>query len=189
MFAKLIEPGTRFGRLVVISSFVEEYADIRREQRSLCQCDCGSAPKKIRSSSLINNYTQSCGCLNLDNRRKAPGESGFNLLLKSYQDNAKKRGLIFELTRELFRTLTSSVCNYCGCDPCLITRIPAPSYSTEGYAHSKYVYNGIDRVDNLIGYTVSNSVPCCWRCNEWKRTMPLGDFVCQVKRIANYLSQ
>lgn len=34
---------------------------------------------------------------------------------------------------------------------------------------------GIDRVDNSIGYTPDNCVPCCWWCNSVKREHTLDD--------------
>ena len=43
--------------------------------------------------------------------------------------------------------------------------------------------NGIDRIDNNIGYTKENSVPCCEICNKAKRDMSYNDFINYLKRI------
>lgn len=48
--------------------------------------------------------------------------------------------------------------------------------SASAVAHSEYVHNGVDRVDNALGYTPDNCVPCCSRCNYAKRAMPRGEF-------------
>ena len=53
-----IGPGARFGRLVVQS----EAEPAPREKRWLCRCDCGKA-KTVRASSLRNQDSRSCGCL------------------------------------------------------------------------------------------------------------------------------
>ena len=63
--------GTKFGRLTIL----KEVKPITQTQFSkggktytnkhkvfLCKCDCGNE-KEIRASSLLNGYTQSCGCL------------------------------------------------------------------------------------------------------------------------------
>lgn len=49
-----IAPGTRFGKLTVISS---EGPDV------LCRCDCGNE-KTVDQSALINGVVKSCGCSN-----------------------------------------------------------------------------------------------------------------------------
>ena len=42
---------------------------------------------------------------------------------------------------------------------------------------------GIDRVDNLIGYTKENSVSCCLNCNLMKRLNSKDKFLLQVEKI------
>lgn len=56
---KPIEPGTRFGRLVVLSK-----AGKHRNGQTLyeCRCDCGNV-KKIRKTELLHGRTKSCGCM------------------------------------------------------------------------------------------------------------------------------
>jgi len=41
---------------------------------------------------------------------------------------------------------------------------------------SIYIYNGIDRVDNSLGYVKENCKSCCFRCNKIKRDMSLEEF-------------
>ena len=54
---KLIPPGTRFGRLVVLESIPSE-----RGLRYRLRCDCGNETTATRAN-LISAYVQSCGCL------------------------------------------------------------------------------------------------------------------------------
>ena len=41
---------------------------------------------------------------------------------------------------------------------------------------SCYLYNGIDRKNNFLGYTLENIVPCCEKCNRAKHIMNLTEF-------------
>jgi hypothetical protein len=37
--------------------------------------------------------------------------------------------------------------------------------------------NGIDRVDNTLGYELGNVIPCCSVCNRAKSNLPLDYFL------------
>jgi hypothetical protein len=50
------------------------------------------------------------------------------------------------------------------------------------------VYNGIDRIDNSIGYLEPNCSPCCGMCNYAKKHIPLQDFVDYIRRVSSYVS-
>jgi hypothetical protein len=39
-----------------------------------------------------------------------------------------------------------------------------------------YTYNGVDRIDNSIGYTKENCVPCCTICNWAKSNRGVDEF-------------
>jgi len=68
-----------------------------------------------------------------------------------YKYGAISRGYVFELTLEQFETLRKGNCYICDKqNTCL---------------HS----NGIDRVDNAIGYVLDNCKPCCGECNIMKK--------------------
>lgn len=68
---------------------------------------------------------------------------------KEYNKNALIRDISFYLTFEQFNTLIQKPCHYC-------------THFIETEA------NGIDRVNNSLGYTVDNCVSCCWHCNRMK---------------------
>ena len=53
--------GQRFGRLIVIK---KDGKDKNGNVKWTCKCDCGNTTQPIRSSSLRNGSTKSCGCLN-----------------------------------------------------------------------------------------------------------------------------
>jgi len=83
----------------------------------------------------------------------------FNLYIK----DAKKRGLLFSITEELFEKLRGGKCYYCD--------------SIENI--------GIDRVDNNIGYIKKNIVSCCSTCNMMKRAYDKDYFINQCKKVSN----
>lgn len=82
-----------------------------------------------------------------------------------YKQNAKVRGCEFTLSYEHFVDLVSQPCTYC-----------------DGFSPGK-LYVGIDRLVNNDGYTLGNSLPCCWTCNRMKRDMTVGEFLDQVRRV------
>lgn len=46
-----------------------------------------------------------------------------------------------------------------------------------------YIYNGIDRVNSDLGYSVKNCVTCCKDCNTAKMNMSIKDFLSMIERI------
>lgn len=103
------------------------------------------------------------------------GDAAFNELFRNYKRSAKARNKPFELTEEQFKALTKQNCHYCGSEP-------IKKYK-EGRFTSDYVYNGIDRVDNSLGYTVDNSVACCGDCNFMKHMATKEEFLSHVNKI------
>ena len=83
-----------------------------------------------------------------------------------YKHIAKKKNLDFQLQFADFLALIRSPCAYCGTDPHRIWKV--------GSAH--FTCNGIDRIENVQGYTLENSAPCCSECNYAKRGMSVEEF-------------
>ena len=46
-------------------------------------------------------------------------------------------------------------------------------------------FNGIDRIDSNIGYTVNNCVPCCTICNHMKNDLTTDEFYNHIKLLYN----
>ena len=83
---------------------------------------------------------------------------------------ARYRGCEMNLTREFIADLCQQNCYYCGNPP-----------AQKGRAGVRY--NGIDRFNNLGGYTMDNCVPACGTCNRWKREEEFPDFIDTARRI------
>lgn len=99
----------------------------------------------------------------------------FNLLYANYARSAKKRNIIWALSRDQFLNLTKDDCHYCGIEP-----------SQRQWVKKKertYVYNGVDRLDNSIGYVIENCVTCCKYCNTAKNDMTQEEWSAWVTRV------
>lgn len=170
--------GQRFGRIVAISPISTN----KDEMIWNCICDCG-VEKQIGVNTLVKGNTNSCGCFRKERARmlaplankaavlviKQPyGESSLNRIYGRYKHGAIQRGYSFELTKEELRNITSKNCHYCGNIPSQIAKYHAQ--------HGEYIYNGIDRLNNTIGYTIDNCVPCCGTCNRAKDIMSVDQF-------------
>lgn len=170
--------GQRFGRLTAIEpTNIYDGTNIKW----LCICDCGKRVT-VSTGRLGTNKTKSCGCLarELTKKRSSKNKysSSFNALYSLYSSKAKQRGIEFLLTHEEFHQLTSGNCFYCGIEP---TKI-----KTHVKYDNSYIYNGVDRVDNLRGYEFNNCVSCCSNCNYAKKQMTLDEFKSWLTRVYLY---
>ena len=110
------------------------------------------------------------------------GISAKNNLYNVYKHNALKRGLKFDLSKAKFYLLTKSNCFYCGSSPSRVH-----NHQDNGYVYH-YTYNGIDRLDNNIGYSDKNCVSCCFQCNKAKWTLSLEDFCNYINLVYSHMS-
>ena len=107
------------------------------------------------------------------------GESSFNALYDNYKRGALRRGYEFSITKDQFKSITKQDCHYCGKEP-----------QQKAYwngCNGEYIYNGIDRKDNVMGYIIENSLPCCWFCNQIKGTMSYEEMLDSIRRIYTHL--
>jgi len=136
------------------------------------QCRCGVV-KDISAYRVANGVIKSCGCI-----RDAHKATSFDSKLYGiYTRAATKRGYSFSLSKKQFLYITNLPCHYCN-------ELPSDTCTYE-YLVTNYSrdVNGLDRLDNSIGYTSSNCVPCCKVCNRMKSTMSFEEFVDKCKRI------
>ena len=146
----------------------------------MCRCDCGNETH-VRAYWLNKGRTKSCGCYRRTFKVLPNGESALRIFLAQYVANAKTKGLEFALSRNEFRNLTGRDCHYCGAPP-----KPLLSWNGKRSSGTPYLGNGLDRVDNLVGYSVANCVPCCSTCNYMKRGWDRAEFLAHVRRIAEH---
>jgi hypothetical protein len=164
----------KFGKLTVLKY------DGRLNNRTmwLCQCECGNK-KSICGDYLQQNKTKSCGCIT-----KAINPA-LNKLYHSYRRGAKIRNLEFSIDKDFLAWITKQNCIYCNINPSNICKPPSWARPET----QPWIYNGIDRVDNTIGYISSNCVPCCSDCNTAKMTMNTEYFLRWLSRIVKSYNQ
>jgi hypothetical protein len=176
--------GERFGRLYV-------YEFSHRNARHLywwTLCDCGKRTTQC-TTNLRQGKVVSCGCykieLSTERIKLIPprikfekGVASFNVLYAQYREGAKRRNILFELSKDDFKILTSGNCHYCN-------KPPSTTISRRG-TNGEYTYNGVDRKDSNLNYNVDNCVPCCKTCNLLKMDIPYQDFLTQIVTIYEY---
>ena len=117
------------------------------------RCSCGSV-----NSSLLNSIRKSSKCKSCSykgvriNRRLKPYESLYNNLLK------RNRHPVEITYDEFYSIIKDQECHYCGVD------LKMNNYRKKGESTATC----LDRKDTLLSYTVSNTVPCCPKCNYGK---------------------
>lgn len=173
----------RFGRLTAISQ--ADRKDKWGKTYWLCKCDCGQTVV-VKTVSLRRANTRSCGCLAKDtSKSKIQSKiAGARILFNNYKSHSKRRRHTFNLTFERFIELTSANCHYCDAPPSLIAAgWLHHGYTERGVAHSKYIYNGIDRFDNSLDYFDENCVTACRDCNIAKAMRTPSEFLAWAKRV------
>lgn len=148
--------GMKIGRLTVLE--IIEYDKKYNRPFYKCICDCGKI-KTVHTSNLkvsLKGIT-SCGCLMLENVRRAnskrPYEYIYNRLVRNNDKN------IPIMTYEEFIEFTEiNNCHYCKKEV---------KWDKHSYKCKNKRYN-LDRKDNSTGYIKSNCCVCCWECNQIK---------------------
>jgi hypothetical protein len=180
--------GQKFNRLLVLKRS-NHFGVGRKKVYWECKCDCGTLVTAV-SSDIRHGHTKSCGCWNRDQTRHRDithnpttttlgfGVAAFNRVFKIYQQNARKAGRDFTISRDVFYKLINQDCYYCGSSPTNMVKNP--------HKNGHCIYNGIDRLDSTKGYTEENVVPCCVECNFMKKNMLPEKFINQIISIYNH---
>jgi hypothetical protein len=103
---------------------------------------------------------------------------GYTRLYAEYRYEARRKDREFALTIKEFMEITSKECAYCGSLP--VAR--KPQFTQGGWRVYPPV-NGIDRIDNAVGYLPTNVRTACKACNSMKSSRDLKEFLLLVKNI------
>jgi hypothetical protein len=163
--------GQKFGKLTAIKLL--ERDRIKRRTLWACKCDCGKEVI-VRSQSLRDGTIASCGC----SRRLKFGEAAFRGVFRRTRTSARIRGYEFQLTETEAKEIMTKPCQYCG--------VPPSAEAKYERVFGTFIYNGIDRIDNSIGYIKENCVPCCKHCNNGKGTKTVAEFHEWINRVHNH---
>lgn len=172
--------GLKFNKLTVLNLIDHNKDKTYKKRYWLCLCDCGKQTISA-TSQIVSGKTKSCGCIkvessiinSINSRHKIVKKgSGYNSLFNSYYKSAKIKDRPFELSLKDFTELLKGDCFYCGSEP--------KSVFMKSYYN--VIYNGIDRRDNNLGYTLDNSVSCCKMCNISKNNHTENEFKEWIKK-------
>ena len=83
----------------------------------------------------------------------------------SYRSRAEKKDLEFAITNDDYKSIILQDCYLCG------------KKSTDSNT------NGIDRVDNTVGYNAENCKACCKECNHMKNQFALDKLLEKIEKI------
>lgn len=171
-----IQPGTTFSLWTVVGPPQKK----GHTYAYLCRCACGC--EAVREGSLLRaGRTRGCRRCTMRGQerpasRLAYGESSRNEAIGCYRRNAKARGIAFELSSEEAAELFASNCHYCGSPPSNVMR--------KKRCFGEFVYSGMDRIDNDVGYVHGNVVACCSTCNMAKSGATTSQFLAWARRVA-----
>lgn len=150
------------------------------------ECVCGKKIK-VLGYKLKANKAKSCGCRRneklLVRFEKDAAFSVKNIIYNSYKYGAKDRNFNFDLSKEQFFELIIKNCYYCDTPPSNTKEI-----KTQTYGNHSFKFNGVDRKNSNLGYTIENSVSCCKTCNIAKNNLTEDVFLEWVKKIYTYQS-
>lgn len=184
MGRKLLDiAGKRFGRLLATNQLRIRRCGSGRER--LCYCDCGKEVW-VETNKLTTGHTNSCGCWLMIFKLLPNGEAARNEVRHGYQADAKRRGLEWLLTDKQFDYITAQPCFYCDLKPSNCKSVNRNGGRKNRLGSGDFIYSGIDRINNIIGYHIDNVVPCCRNCNRAKSNMTVAEFLEWINRIKNH---
>lgn len=142
-----------------------------------CLCECGTIVTV--TGKQLRRGQKSCGCHKYDGlwtKQSSDEDININKIISHYKNRAKtKLKLPWLLSFDEAKILLLSSCFYCGQEP-------SREFSRDLTTQSIKV-SGIDRCDNAIGYTNTNTVSCCMICNRAKNNMPQKEFQDWIDRL------
>lgn len=139
-----------------------------------CLCKCGNVAQ-VSVSRLASGKAKSCGCYNKERASKikiSDSDRVKNSLIREYKSSAKCRNLTYSMSDDFLFSLVKNPCYYCNSEPFKSHR-----------EDQSFLYNGLDRLDNNIGYLESNVTPCCFICNKMKGVLSEGEFMEHLNKI------
>lgn len=111
-------------------------------------------------------------------------DAGPRYVMKRIKSDAKAAVREFSLTLDNVKDLIHLPCYYCGA--LNKNKMNVKSMKPGEFIVKDFCYNGIDRVDNSLGYILSNCVPCCMICNRAKNNLSEDEFFAWIENITGF---
>jgi hypothetical protein len=161
----------------------------KKTKRYVCNCICGNKTL-VSSFSLKSGKSKSCGCARAELVSKLVYKPNFeaakNKVVDQYKRDAVRRNIEFCLTKSEVVELISRPCKYCGTENSNKVLPPKPYKIV---SNEPFKYNGIDRVDNNLGYIPDNCVPCCRICNRAKNNLSEKEWLDWIDKLCKFNSK
>lgn len=192
--------GKRLGSLVVLSRDTDKKKFPSGHSTTMwkCRCDCGKEVSicAVRLSKR-SKPLRSCGCKSFrgirhGNSKTSPSDTSWNSLVNRYKQSARRDGRPWSLSNSEAVNFFTLPCNYCGTKPASRYNVFARSDGTVRLGNPEWgnlgwvKYNGLDRVDNLLGYVLGNVVACCKRCNYAKGASTADEFTSWLDQVVRH---
>lgn len=176
--------GTVFSRLTVLEETAPKLTEGGGSRKCYkVRCECGKTFITIGTSLKHKRVTECSSCAYQkrpqSTKRLTQEERMFT---KTIVDRCKAHNIPYSITAADYITVAKKACHYCGAPP-----IIKGAHMTR-HAEIPIPVNGIDRVDNTLGYTIENIVPCCSICNSMKSTLSSEHFLTHIKQIILHLN-
>lgn len=178
--------GKIFNKIFVISySHQIKVGKNKRNYYNVKCLNCNSETKMREDKFTDKLPNKNCSicvkhCDGFGKKKKGSSETVYKNLYTRYKYSAKVRNHKFDLTYEKFKSIISENCFYCGSEPVETLKSKAINTTNIPIKH-----NGIDRMNNELGYSDFNSLPCCGICNIMKRNLSIDDFIEHIYKINN----
>jgi hypothetical protein len=166
--------GNKKGRIVMLPKVLTYYAEehsclkcgkpffkkVSFPQQKYCSKNCQSSAATQRWVARgVNKHGRF-----MDIPAIRRGNSTVRKRFYTLKSSAKLRGLQVDMPFETYQMLVSGSCHWCDGE------LPTTGGS-------------LDRLDNSVGYTPDNCVPCCTQCNTAKGCLTPEAFVAWVARV------
>lgn len=140
--------------------------------------ECGSCKERTwKWSGSIKKLKYGCKKCYDNSMKRSDNLPAARKAYMSLKSNAKSRGIAVDIDLNQFIAIASQNCKWCGEPPSIKT---APKEWQQDI-----MLNGIDRVFNTEGYTIENSVSCCYNCNRAKSDLPLDVWFYWISNLIN----
>lgn len=145
-------------------------------------CNCGMPFTMNGGNRYVSDDQYACS--NCKRKSRLLPYVGERYVFRRVKSDAVTAGREFRLDFDWFVKMVHLPCFYCHRKDINVCIVPS---RREGEALiEQFRYNGIDRMDNDIGYIESNCVPSCIICNRAKNSMPFEEFMEWLDVLVDY---
>lgn len=147
------------------------------------ECFCGEIFTS-QISDIKTGKIKSCGCkinsVQIERYLQDMYRADAYNVYASYRLSAEEANREFNIDFESFRKLLESECYYCGIKS---SNAHYKGKIRKNGGNGPYMYNGVDRINNDLGYIPENCVTACRHCNISKHTLTQEYFIERAYKI------